>query len=193
MAKHPRIAVLALAAVAPLVAALYLSVPATASISQPVSHHRSHVTLNGSRRSVAHTESLGTAKVGLSLATPANPQCYGTQCDYAGTDGNDYCFVAEPGNITNWDDIPYSTAQCRNVDESFYNNTEGVIRLYYHPLNVDGGGAWACIPIGDYISDLSGDVFNNGPNEPGYHSTVWNDVGGSTYDYQGHCSKVIGP
>lgn len=116
-------------------------------------------------------------------AQPAStPQCYPNQCDYAGTDGRSQCFDVAQQTITNWDDIPgFPNARCRNVDESFFNNTLGTIRLHYHPMNIDNGGAWVCIDAGVYIPDLGIYTFNNGAGLDGYGHPVENDVGGSTW------------
>jgi len=112
-------------------------------------------------------------------------------CDYYTPDSNDWCFVVDAQTITNWDDIPGSSAQCRNVDESFDNAADGAIRLHYHPMNIDDGGAWVCIPTYTYLSDLSGYVFNNGSGDQGYGDPVWSDVGGNTFNYGGTCSNPI--
>ena len=140
---------------------------------------------------VTRNNMLGVTRA--KTATPATAaQCYGTECDYYTPNSNDWCFVVEPETITNWDDIPGDAgAECRNVDESFDNSNTGVARLYYHPLNIDSGGAWACVPADTYLSDLAGYVFNNGPNAPGYGQEVWNNVGGSTYDWGGTCLNPI--
>jgi hypothetical protein len=81
---------------------------------------------------------------------------------------------------------------CRNADRSVTNeiancgappNNSCSLRLYYHPLNVDGGGAHVCIPYGVNIPDLSGYDFNSGPGEPGYGYPVFDDAGGLTLSH----------
>ena len=112
----------------------------------------------------------------------STPHCYPNQCDYPGTGGGLPCFNVAQQTITNWNSIPgFPNARCRNVDESFFNNTLGTVRLHYHPMNIDGGGAWVCIDAGVYIPNLGIYTFNNGPGTDGYGSPVENDVGGSTW------------
>lgn len=111
-------------------------------------------------------------------------------CDYRTPNSDNWCFVVDAQTITNWDSIPGdSSARCRNVDESFFNAGYAAIRLHYHPMNADGGGAWVCVPAGDYVSNLSGYTFNNGAGDDGYGAPVENDVGGDTYG--GTCSNPI--
>jgi hypothetical protein len=142
-------------------------------------------------QSAASQTAVGPAKVNATgvlfasegRAQPAStPHCYPNQCDYAGTDGLSPCFNVAQKTIINWDNIPgFPNARCRNVDESFFNNTLGTIRLHYHPMNIDGGGAWVCIDAGVYIPDLGIYTFNNGAGLDGYGHPVENDVGGSTW------------
>jgi hypothetical protein len=66
------------------------------------------------------------------------------------------------------------------------------VRLFYHPLNEDNGGAWACIDFNQEIPNLAGYTFNNGVGDPGYGDTVYRDAAGVTVS-SNRCSKPIGP
>lgn len=186
-----RWAVLAAVASVPLTFSLSPSIAALAAPSTVAVHGVALAQSAVAQSQVTQNDMLNA--ISARAAAPATaPQCYGTECDYYTPDSNDWCFVVEPQTITNWDDVPGdAAAACRNVDESFYNSNSGVVRLYYHPLNIDSGGAWACVPAYTYLSDLAGYVFNNGPNAPGYGQAVWNNVGGSTYDWGGTCLNPI--
>ena len=135
--------------------------------------------------------------VGNTIAPSAAPvSCPNWWCiyqrpNYAVPAGTFYCT-----GVTNATDT-----SCRNLDESFANyandcgpspNSGCTVRLFYHPLNVANGGAWACIDYARGIPNLSGYTFNNGIGLPGYGAPVWRDAAGVRVS-SGTCSHPIGP
>ena len=52
-----------------------------------------------------------------------------------------------------------SLGECRNIDESFWNNTDAPVRLYYGP---SWASPWICFDAGFRTNDLSGYWFNSG-------------------------------
>lgn len=147
-------------------------------------------------RAAADPLAVGTSAAGArsrSSATRAIPSgCVGWWCIFEGTG---YHGTACTG-VTNETDT-----SCRNLDESFVNDASDcgpnpyyqcTVRLYYHPLNVDNGGAWACIDFGKEISNLSGYTFNDGIGDSGYGASVWRDAAGVTVSSSA-CTNPIGP
>jgi Peptidase inhibitor family I36 len=62
--------------------------------------------------------------------------------------------------------------ECRNIDKSFWNNTNAPVRLYYGP---DWESPWICFDARVKIDDLSGYWFNNGGGASN-HTGVYEDV-----------------
>jgi hypothetical protein len=127
----------------------------------------------------------------LGSATPTTVKCPAMWCIFHNTD---YVGPGCSGQVSN-----PNLEFCRNADESVENgialcgpppNNKCAVRIYYHPLNIDGGGAHACIPYGVDIPNLSGYTFNSGPGEPGYGQPIWNNAGGLTISNSA-CSNPI--
>jgi len=87
-------------------------------------------------------------------------------CDYARTGFLSECLTVS-GNDSNW-------GSCRNVDESFINNTNEYVRLWFGP---NFGDPHACLNPGRAISNLAGFVFNSGS---GAGAPIENNVASST-------------
>jgi hypothetical protein len=62
--------------------------------------------------------------------------------------------------------------ECRNIDASFWNNTNAPVRLYYGP---DWESPWICFDAGVRIDDLSGYWFDDGGGASN-HTGVYKDV-----------------
>jgi hypothetical protein len=65
-----------------------------------------------------------------------------------------------------------SLGECRNIDKSFWNNTNAPVRLYYGP---NWAAPWICFNPGVQIDDLSGYWFDEG-NGASNHTGVYEDV-----------------
>jgi Peptidase inhibitor family I36 len=65
-----------------------------------------------------------------------------------------------------------SLGECRNIDESFWNNTDAPVRLYYGP---SWASPWICFDAGFRTNDLSGYWFNSGGGASN-HTGVYRDV-----------------
>jgi Peptidase inhibitor family I36 len=65
-----------------------------------------------------------------------------------------------------------SLGECRNIDKSFWNNTNAPVRLYYGP---DWESPWICFDAGFKTNDLSPYWFNNGGGASN-HTGVYEDV-----------------
>jgi len=62
--------------------------------------------------------------------------------------------------------------ECRNIDESFWNNTNAPVRLYYGP---DYEAPWICFDAGFRTNSLAGYWFDNGAGASN-HTGVYEDV-----------------
>jgi hypothetical protein len=65
-----------------------------------------------------------------------------------------------------------SLGECRNIDESFWNNTNAPVRLYYGP---NWASPWICFDPGFKTDDLSGYWFDVGDGASN-HTGVYEDV-----------------
>jgi|HubBroStandDraft_3_1064219.scaffolds.fasta_scaffold266491_2 hypothetical protein len=65
-----------------------------------------------------------------------------------------------------------SLGECRNIDESFWNNTDAPVRLYYGP---SWASPWICFDAGFRTNDLSPYWFNSGGGASN-HTGVYRDV-----------------
>jgi hypothetical protein len=154
-------------------AAAAMLIPSAAAAVSPA-YSASHA----KRPPVSHT--MARAERKASEAAPATPTCNSQgvgYCDYALTGGRDFCFWWD-GSLANWNSLPNSGNQCRNVDESIYVEAGGYLRLYYSP---NYGGAHVCIDPFDYISNLSGYRFNSGSGA-GLNQPIENNVASSSWD-----------
>lgn len=97
------------------------------------------------------------------FASPHVAAVSGTWYLDAALDGKGQCYKASV-SIKNLGD-------CANVDESFYNNTNAPVRLYYAPSY---GGPWFCVDPGNAFPNLQGYKFNSG--SPANTYPVWRDV-----------------
>lgn len=96
-------------------------------------------------------------------AAPNAPAVSGTWYLDAATGGKGQCYKASVSIK--------SLGACANVDESFYNNTNAPVRLYY---SASFGGPWFCVDPGNAFPNLSGYLFNSG--SPANKYPVWRDV-----------------
>jgi hypothetical protein len=91
---------------------------------------------------------------------------------------------------------------CRNGDESVADhdtlcgappNDTCALRLYYHPFNIDNGGAHTCIDYGKFISNLDNSAYKfNSNTGQGFGQTVWRNVGGVNLSHSA-CANPIAP
>ena len=65
-----------------------------------------------------------------------------------------------------------SLGECRNIDESFWNNTDAPVRLYYGP---SWASPWICFDAGFRTNNLSPYWFNSGGGASN-HTGVYRDV-----------------
>lgn len=173
------IAVLAAATLTPAMASAAAPVPQR----HPVADHAVTVSAVSSAGSLTrgHRARIRTDVVANPSATCSFNQYY---CSWSIKNGNNDLF--DPGICIATGQSLSSWGACRNVDESFFNSTNGVVRLFYSPSYA---GAWICIPTLTYIGDLSNIIFNNGPATAGYGKSVFNDVASSQVDSKGNCTN----
>jgi len=122
-------------------ATIALAAPATASVSAPTARVASSV-------SVAATIRDNVAIASTACASHLGQNFY---CDYVHTGFSGRCLIGE-GNSPDW-------GTCRNVDESFINNTSKRVRIYFGP---NFGDPHACIPPNTDFSTFAGLDFNSG-------------------------------
>jgi hypothetical protein len=161
-----------------LATAVVAAVPAMASVA--ASSHQHHAPAAAHARIASRHITRGAADNCLN-EQPGGGE--GLFCDFSETSGNDLCFVADSG-ISNW-----GVYGCRNIDESFANETGGLMRLYYSP---DHHGAWACVNNGWYSNDMNKDIytFDNGSGDAGYGQEIWDNVASNT-TASGSCSNPL--
>ena len=123
-------------------------------------------------------------------------QCHGNEwCIFTGTDFSGTQCISQGNPVS-------LTAPCRNADESIANidslcgaapNDHCAMRIYYHPFNIDNGGAHTCIDYGKSIDNLdhSNLTFNSNTGD-GFGLMVWRNVGGVSLS-SGTCSNPIEP
>jgi hypothetical protein len=85
---------------------------------------------------------------------------------------NIYAYTDLSGDCIHTNVSEGSLGECRNIDASFWNNTDAPVRLYYGP---DWESPWICFDAGVKIDDLSGYWFNNGGGASN-HTGVYKDV-----------------
>jgi hypothetical protein len=169
-------AAVSLASMSGLAASLPAAAAATTAPAQASAPSAAALALSaGAPAAVALTRAGATNAVPRSHPV----SCQGFFCIYTGLS---YTGINCSGLVTETD------TSCRNEDESFANDADDcgpgseaacTVRLFYHPLNEDNGGAWACIDFNQEIPNLAGYTFNNGVGDPGYGDTVYRDAAGS--------------
>jgi Peptidase inhibitor family I36 len=99
------------------------------------------------------------------LVAAANP-------DAASGQWNIYADIDLEGDCIHTNGSESGLGECRNIDKSFWNNTNAPVRLYYGP---DYEAPWICFDAGVSINDLYGYWFNNGSGASN-HTGVYEDV-----------------
>jgi hypothetical protein len=112
----------------------------------------------------APTVSLQAGRGALVIAS-ANPAA-------ASGDWNIYADIDLEGDCIRSNVSLGSLGECRNIDESFWNNTNAPVRLYYGP---DWESPWICFDKGFKTDNLSPYWFNNGGGASN-HTRVYEDV-----------------
>ncbi len=87
-------------------------------------------------------------------------------------DWNIYADIDLEGDCISKNVSESGLGECRNIDESFWNNTDAPVRLYYGP---DYEAPWICFDAGFKTDSLSGYWFNNGAGASN-HTGVYEDV-----------------
>jgi hypothetical protein len=124
-----------------------------------------------------------SAAAGSAAQAPARMACPSFYCDFRNTGYTNQCFNSQ-GEQTNWGNFG-----CRNVDESFRNESAFAVRLWFSP---NFGGAHVCIEPQHGMANMANYTFNSGSGRSGFGSTLNNNVASSSLDVPGACTNPIG-